>query len=296
MITDNTQITEHFHSSEFRCQHCGNIKIEKELVEKLEKLFKKLNASKCIISSGYRCPSYDIQIGGFAGRHSEGLAADCVYYDENGNIIPSKIVICVAWDMRLLNGIANIDGNYSHLDNRKNGTYYGDEPRGNSSMWSNPYSYFGVSKEEVRQYTKEDAPTHDTTGVITYQAYTDKWYSEVSKVDDTPGGYAGSFGKAITGFRCKPQYGTIIYEAHLLGGSWIGAVDSDEYANGTSNDYAGIYGKPIDGIRIKSSQGWVKYRVHIKGEDWLPWAEGFGDSGNEYAGIYGKEIDGIQMY
>lgn len=296
MITDNRQITEHFHSSEFRCQHCGNIKIEKELVEKLEKLFKKLNASKCIISSGYRCPSYDIQIGGFAGRHSEGLAADCVYYDENGNIIPSKIVICVAWDMRLLNGIANIDGNYSHLDNRKNGTYYGDEPRGNSSMWSNPYSYFGVSKEEVRQYTKEDAPTHDTTGVITYQAYTDKWYSEVSKVDDTPGGYAGSFGKAITGFRCKPQYGTIIYEAHLLGGSWIGAVDSDEYANGTSNDYAGIYGKPIDGIRIKSSQGWVKYRVHIKGEDWLPWAEGFGDSGNEYAGIYGKEIDGIQMY
>lgn len=158
MITDNRQITEHFHSSEFRCQHCGNIYIQEELVKKMEELFKKLNASKCIISSGYRCREYDIQIGGFAGRHSEGLAADCVYYDENGNIIPSKIVICVAWDMKLLNGIANIDGNYSHLDNRKNGTYYGDEPRGNSSMWSNPYSYFGVSKEEVRQYTKEAIP------------------------------------------------------------------------------------------------------------------------------------------
>lgn len=296
MITDNRQITEHFHSSEFRCQHCGNIYIQEELVKKMEILFKKLNASKCIISSGYRCREYDIQIGGFAGRHSEGLAADCVYYDENGNIIPSKIVICVAWDMKLLNGIANIDGNYSHLDNRKNGTYYGDEPRGNSSMWSNPYSYFGVSKEEVRQYTKEGETGHDTTGVITYQVYTDMWYSEVSKVDDTPKGYAGLFGDVITGFRCKPQYGTLTYEAHLLGGDWIGAVNSDDYANGTLNGYAGIYGKPIDGIRIKSSQGWVKYRVHIKDGDWLPWAEGFGDSGDEYAGIYGKEIDGIQMY
>ena len=114
MITDNRQITEHFHSSEFRCQHCGNIYIQEELVKKMEELFKKLNASKCIISSGYRCREYDIQIGGFAGRHSEGLAADCVYYDENGNIIHAKIVICVAWDMKLLNAIANIDGNYSH--------------------------------------------------------------------------------------------------------------------------------------------------------------------------------------
>ena len=122
MITDNRQITEHFHSTEFICQHCGQIKIEEELVNKLESLFAKLNASKCIISSGYRCPAYDVEIGGFAGKHSEGLASDCVYYDENGNIIPSKIVICVAWDMKLLNGIANIDGRYIHLDNRKNGT------------------------------------------------------------------------------------------------------------------------------------------------------------------------------
>ena len=34
MITDNRQITEHFHSSEFRCQHCGNIYIQEELVKK----------------------------------------------------------------------------------------------------------------------------------------------------------------------------------------------------------------------------------------------------------------------
>lgn len=158
MITESLQISEHFHSTEFRCQHCGNIKIEKELVNKMEHIFSKLNASKCIISSGYRCREYDIQIGGFAGRHSEGLAADCVYYDENGSIIPAKIVCCVAYDLGELNGIANIDGNYVHLDNRKNGTYKGDEGRGNSSYWTDPYSYFGVSKEDVRRYTKEVIP------------------------------------------------------------------------------------------------------------------------------------------
>lgn len=156
MITESIKISEHFHSTEFMCQHCGGIKIERELVEKMEHIFTKLNASKCIISSGYRCPNYDIQIGGFVGRHAEGLAADCVYYDENGSIIPAKIVCCVAYDLGELNGIANIDGNYVHLDNRKNGTYRGDEARGNSSYWTNPYSYFGVSREDVRRYTKED--------------------------------------------------------------------------------------------------------------------------------------------
>lgn len=51
---------------------------------------------------------------------------------------------------------------------------------------------------------KEEEP--DYTGVITYQAYTDEWLPEVSKCDDTYGGFAGIGTKTITGFRCKPQY------------------------------------------------------------------------------------------
>lgn len=153
MITKSQNISEHFHSSEFVCQHCGEIKIDENLVNKMENIFSKLRASKCIISSGYRCPEYDIQIGGFAGRHSEGLAADCVYYDKNGKMIPSKIVCCVAYDLGELNGIAKIDEYYVHLDNRANGYYHGDEARGNDNYWENPYDYFGVSKEEVSKYT-----------------------------------------------------------------------------------------------------------------------------------------------
>ena len=95
----NTQITKHFNSDEFKCPHCGVSKISKELVNKLEELFDVVHASKCIISSGYRCPYYDKEQNGFAGRHSEGLAVDCCFYDKNGKIIVASDLgeaICVA--------------------------------------------------------------------------------------------------------------------------------------------------------------------------------------------------------
>ena len=162
MITTSKQISTHFHSYEFVCQHCGNIKIDENLVNKMEHIFSKLNASKCIISSGYRCNTYDIQIGGFVGRHAEGLAADCCYYDKNGKQIPSEIVACVAWDLGELNGIAPTSTPYwIHLDNRQNGYYHGDEARGNGNCWDNPYTYFGVSKSDVAKYTGEEVGNKD---------------------------------------------------------------------------------------------------------------------------------------
>ncbi len=140
-------------------------------------------------------------------------------------------------------------------------------------------------------------PEPDYTGTITYQAFVGEWLPEVYKADYTCDGFAGIWGNAISGFRCKPQYGEIIYQAHIKGGNWLEPVNSKDYSTGGDNSYAGIYGKPIDCIKIKSTKGWVKYRVHVKGGSWLPWVMSTTETGTEsYAGIYGKEIDGIQMY
>ena len=274
-------LSEHFQVGEFRSYDDSKgklttdvILIDDNLIPMLENIYQTLNCSSIIITSGYRDPEFDVRVGGFEGYHSKGQAVDIICYNQDNQIIQSTNVCITAQNLGVLGiGYGNT---YTHLDTRDWKSFF-DETNGavNINDW---YDYFGIPRP--------------TTGAITYQTFTNRWYPEVVGTDD----YAGVYGETITGFRCKPQYGKLIYEAHLLGGDWIGAVSSNEYANGTPNDYAGIYGRAIDGIRIKSSQGWVKYRVHIKNGDWLEWAEGFGDSGNEYAGIYGQEIDGIQMF
>lgn len=278
MILMDKKISDHFSGHEFKCPHCGNIKIDENLIDKVEHIFTKLHASKCIVSSGYRCPAYDISENGFAGRHSEGLAMDCVFYDKNGNIIPAPIVVCVAYDLHELNGIARIDQNYVHLDNRKGSTYHGDEPRGNSSYWDNPYSYFNVSKEAVKNYTGEDSK------VVKYQVHTIENNSYYPNVLSGSTNYAGVFGKTIDGVLIDE----LEYQVRVKGmifNKWLKPVIG-------RNDYAGWYGHKVTGIAIKNA----KYRVHIKGGNWLPPVSGYNtnDYLNGYAGN-GYEIDALQI-
>ena len=273
MITSRKQITTHFHSTEFRCQHCNNIKIDEELVNKLEHIFSKLNASKCIISSGYRCATFDKQIGGFLGRHYEGLASDCIFYDKQGQPIPSKIVICVAYDLGELNGMAKIDNNYVHLDNRKGSTYRGDETRGNSSYWSDPYAYFGVNRSDVAKYTGESVST------AKYQSHGQgqRWYPNVNKGSND---YAGVFGVPMDGLYVD----NLKYRVRA-NGRWLPEVIG-------RNDYAGILGQPITDIAIQGAT----YRVHTTDGKWHSWVNGYNinDYNNGYAGV-GKIIDAIQI-
>lgn len=285
MITTSKKISTHFHSSEFKCPHCGKIKIDEKLINKVEHIFSKLNASKCIVSSGYRCPTYDIKENKFAGRHSEGLAMDCVFYDKNNKIIPSKIVICVAYDLGELNGIAKINNNYTHLDNRVGSVYRGDEPRGNSSYWNNPYTYFGVSKSDVAKYTgsTNSASSSVSTSGNTYQSHGvgKNWYPNVTIGSSD---YAGVFGVSMDGLYID----NLTYRAKV-GGKWLPEVTG-------RSDYVGILGKPITDIAIKGN---VKYRVHNKTKGyWLDWVDGnnynINNKENGYAGN-GSIVDAIQI-
>lgn len=146
---ENKQITEHFNSKEFQCK-CGrnhSFEVSDDLVNKLEKLHKKLNCSKIIITSGYRCTQHDKSVGGNGtGQHTLGNAADIICYDSKGKVIGSKIVCCAA-QLLDFRGIANIDvtENYTHVDVRPTGVWYGDETKGsNYSIGSSFFKYYNI--------------------------------------------------------------------------------------------------------------------------------------------------------
>ena len=151
---DNTQLSAHFNVQEFRCKCSQNheILVAEELVDKLEKLYSKLNCSKIIVTSGMRCPSYDISIGGNGGgQHPLGKAADVVCYNQAGERISSKLVCCTAQDLGF-GGIANIDTSYTatHLDVRTSNIWYGNEVINYHTVTDDFYKYYSISREEEK--------------------------------------------------------------------------------------------------------------------------------------------------
>ena len=149
---DQTQLSPHFNAREFRCQ-CGKTHetlIASKLVDKLEQLYSTLNCSKIIVTSGYRCPEHDKAVGGTSsGQHTKGTAADVCCYRQDGQPISSKTVCCKAQDLGFT-GIANITSSYqyTHLDVRTSGKWYGDEVYGNGTVTDDFYKYFGMEKSE----------------------------------------------------------------------------------------------------------------------------------------------------
>lgn len=120
---------------------------------------------------------------------------------------------------------------------------------------------------------------------------------EVNKCDNTPNGYAGIDEEFITGFRCKPEYGEIIYEAHILNGNWLGQVNSKDYKTNDTQDgnsYSGIYGQPIDAINFYCTKGYIDARALTK-RGWLPFVRFYKNKSNNYIGNFGEPILGIQL-
>ena len=120
-----------------------------------------------------------------------------------------------------------------------------------------------------------------------------KWLPQVTGFNkyDSNNGYAGIFGRSITGLRMS---GGNAYRVHIKGGNWLPAVTGNN-ENDLNNGFAGnSIGSAIDAVAIS---GGIRYAVHIKGGKWLPIVSGYNtnDSNNGYAGIIGKEIDAIMI-
>lgn len=162
--TDGSKfLSGHFQVKEFRSYddtknylYSDEVKIDDELIRKLEQLFDMLHCSTIHINSGYRTLEHERSLGGSGrGQHVLGKAADIVCKGQNGNIIPAQIICCAAQEIGF-SGIANISKRYLavHVDVRDTGTYKGDETRGYSSVCSSFFDYFGISREEFEKYTK----------------------------------------------------------------------------------------------------------------------------------------------
>ena len=70
------RLTKSFNEEEFECPCCGKNEIKMELVELLQQL-RDVIKEPIIVTSGYRCKQYNLNIGGYVhSKHMEGKAAD----------------------------------------------------------------------------------------------------------------------------------------------------------------------------------------------------------------------------
>lgn len=118
--------------------------------------------------------------------------------------------------------------------------------------------------------------------------------------------YAGIRGKKITDIAIKCDKGTLWYQVHVLGGSWLPKVTGYNW-NDHNNGYADN-GKPIDAVRvyyntpqdIARSNGFQKaqYKVSPVNENYYSWQydNETGNGQDGYAGCFGKAIDRFQLF
>ncbi len=167
-------LSPHFQVKEFRPRWNGKpdgdvVKIDDELIEKLELLSDCVNNAPIHISDGYRTEAFDKYLTGKAGQHTTGRAAD-IYV--NG---VSAEVLCVLAEACGFTGIGTINSSCIHVDTREsdrvvcfreNGTKAGSETVITSffdkASWLHPViipqdKIFSIEYAETREPVKKTA-------------------------------------------------------------------------------------------------------------------------------------------
>lgn len=76
-VLNKAKEIKNFKVQEFACKHCKSIKIDINLLVKLEELRQAIGSKPIIINSGYRCPTHNRNVGGAKNsQHLYGKAAD----------------------------------------------------------------------------------------------------------------------------------------------------------------------------------------------------------------------------
>ena len=162
-------LSAHFDRCEFRCKcGCGREDINPELVNKLEQLYAYLartptGISAIIITSGIRCPSYSVKVGGYSSdAHTKSIAADIyVVKGDKKTIYAPEVVAAVAEHIGfsgigLMNGATHVDIRNEH--NYINAHWFGDERNGNNDI-----STFGAYLPQTADNPKTSENKHKIT-------------------------------------------------------------------------------------------------------------------------------------
>jgi len=107
-VTAMGNLTKNFSAWEFACNHCGEVKVMPELVERLQALRDVVDLP-VVLSSGYRCPLHPK--ANPQSQHSFGKAADCTCS------LPLRDFFLAGW--RIFGGYGGVglyDEDFLHLD------------------------------------------------------------------------------------------------------------------------------------------------------------------------------------
>lgn len=304
-LSDHLSVWEFASASDYNGNYPSTVLIDDGLPVTFEKVFKHFNCSKGVLSSGYRTPACDREVGGSgSGPHTRGIAMDVCFYYKNGNPIPSRIIACYLQDIGI-KGIGVYCGgttNWTHFDMRSDSVWYGDE-RDYSQYHNDYYSYTGTTKAEVYPDGPAPEPTptppKSTDPEVTFRVRSSGVWSKELKSTQV---FEGS--KAITDIAIKVSRGSIWYQVHVVGGSWLPKV-YDYDINNSATGYAGN-GKAIDAIRgyyttnatdkAAGKTYYFKYRAKAQGYKgfFSPQYDTETNAGQDgYAGIYGKTMIGF---
>lgn len=110
-MAQDRQVTPNFNEMEFRCRHCGMVKLHPALPAMLQRLRDRLGRPVSIIS-GYRCPTHNRNVGGMPNsQHLLGTAADIVVQG-----VTSSLVAQVADELGF--GGVGTYSSFTHVDVR----------------------------------------------------------------------------------------------------------------------------------------------------------------------------------
>lgn len=108
-------LSPHFSKTEFACRCCGDLRLEKRLIDGLEAL-RRLAGKPIVVHDGYRCPEHNQDVGGVTdSEHTRGMAADV---EIRGLTLQQMYELALQVPGFADGGIGVYDGGFLHVDVR----------------------------------------------------------------------------------------------------------------------------------------------------------------------------------